>query len=229
MTEPLRPHFSEFCRSAEPPAGIRIPAPVFDLHTILQQAEEGCGRTCTNAFLRSGLFTSYLREEAPHDIDIVVHMPEFLQKMRELEDFKKNFKAESYSDLADRNDGIEYLASQIFPPGYPLTIHAEDVEPLKRDKPVLGDVSGFSFLASQGGKGFTVDIICTSNPVTPEQFFMACGDSPIRSVAFDHTRKDYVYHRDFAAHAQEWVFEPFGRPSQASLRRAAFKGMKIDI
>ncbi len=226
-TGTLGPDFNEFTRSAAAPCDIELGDLPAALYEALKTHEAKYHRDCRSGFLFGGAFTSLLRGEKPKDYDMVVCNPEIVKLAKELNEILRQ-PADSYSAMADRRSLARCYEDRIAPYSTSVMMNMDNMRPVD-ESPFLGHFFQITaYIATDKGTG-VADILFCENEVDGATLLSLLTDAPVRSVGFDFDSEQYTYHRDFKAHALDWVYKPFAeKPARpAALNKAAEKGMTI--
>lgn len=227
MTTGLRPHFNEFIRAREAPAGICLPETILSVYPSIIAHEASRGRTCESGFYFGGLFTSLMRGEKPRDIDIAVCAPELVALAQQVRELRAR-PVGGYKEYQEVQEEIEYFKNEMGPWGQALRLNLENMTEV-RSPGSVGTCFQTTGHVTLPGYATAVDILFTAKPADPLTILSCPPDAPIRSIGYDCGKGEYVYHRDFEDHAKRWVYEPF-EPSSVrpkGLQKARDKGMTI--
>jgi len=227
MTNSLRPSFNEYERSAEGPVGITLPQTILSVFNAIARHEQAEGRTAQSGFYFGGLFTSLMRGEKPHDVDIVVCAPEIVEMAAEVCKLESR-EVGSYFEMNFMRDEVEQIKSRMFPYGDELRLDPESMQTIGH-WPGIGAYFQVRGTYTSGDYSTGVDILFVREPVDGAILLTNLTDAPVRSIGFDPASSEFVYHRDFPKDAQEWVYRPFSQDivKPQGLKKAQDKGMTI--
>lgn len=219
--------FNQYISTTTPPLDITVPPDILEIYDAIHALEERSGRTCQGGFFYGGLFPSLLRNKAPRDIDIAVHAPEIVEQYRLFQTLNEKPYG-SYRAMEDSVEQLGGLQHKIFTSS-PNLFYTNERASYVKEHPAMGGYFAMTAYYETPKASRQLDILFTERRLDPQAFFAGYNNGPVSQIAFDVEQQEYIYHRDFPAHATDWVFQPDSmRPvPEDALTAARRKGMDI--